>query len=908
MEKPTNFLKEFEVLKQENLQLKKQIAINSTTLYKQEAILAGINVGTWDWNIQTGEVSFNSAWFSMLGYNETELEPVSIKTWETLAHPDDLKKSEEALLKHFNGDTEFYECEARLKNKNGNWVWVLDKGKVYEFDDFGKPLLMAGSHINIDDIKQKELKSKTEKELWLSIFEFNSSVMLIIKPDTGQIVDANISAANFYGYPLNNLLKMSIDQLNINCETSIEEIVYNQKEQRHFKHKLADNKICDIEMYLTPIFLENQEFMFAIIHDVSEKVKAEQELKKSELKYKSIIQTAIDGFIIVDEKGKILEVNEAYSNMLGYTIEEILTMNIMDINFRFTKANLESESKILKEKGFTRYTTQHKHRNGNLIDVEVSVNYNEFINGGVFFVFINDISERIQKEKELKIMHENYDRFFNTIDEFLFVLDEQGNILYTNQTVIDRLGYTEKEVIGNSVLNLHAPEDRSEALRIVVGMLNGEIDFCPLPLIMKNGMKIPVETRVTKGVWNGQKVIFGVSKDISLLKLSEEKFSKSFQINPIACGFSDISTGEYVEVNDAFCALLEFDRTEVIGKTPGELGILDEEIRNNILSKYKFDDKIINVEAKLKTKYGDTKCVLLSAQNIYLYDRSLRFTAAYDITEIKKVNEELKVINEELNTSKMLIESAYEENTKFLEELSATKLKLEKINTEKDKLFSIIAHDLRSPFQGFLGITEVLKEGVDDFSAQELKSVFDETNKSAQKIYDLLNNLLEWARMQRGLIKFEPSKIDVSNLINSNIALFSRNLLDKNIDVQTNLCEDDYVYADERTLNTISRNILSNAIKFTNRDGKIYINSKKTDDEFLEISISDNGIGMSNDLRKRIFLIGEKVGRKGTSGEESSGLGLALCKEFVEMNGGKIRVESVENEGTTFIFTVPLFR
>jgi len=903
MEKSIDLYKELESLKQENLKQKKQLAICSTTIYKQDAILSGINVGTWNWNIKTGEVSFNTAWFEMLGYKETEFGTTDITTWEKLAHPDDLQKSEEMLKKHFGGKSDFYECEVRLKHKNGEWIWVLDKGKVYEFDESGKPLLMAGSHININEIKQKELKSKSEMELWLSMFQYNSSVMLLIDPITGNIADANISAATFYGYPLKQVLNMFINDF-IDNSDNISEKNFYANTQKLFKHKLANGESRDVEMYLTPIFLENKELIFAIIYDVSEKKHAENELKRSELKYKSILQTAIDGFIIVDFKGNLIEANEAYANLVGYSVSELLHMNVQSLSTSGKNENIDFTANKIKENGFLRYNTKHIHKSGKLIDVEISIKYNDFIDNGVYIVFVSDISDRIKVQQKIETMHENYDRFFNTIDEFLFVLDEDGLIIYTNESVIKKLGYQREEIIGKSVLNIHAPEDRDEAVRIIQGMLKGEIDFCLLPLVKHNGIKIPVETRVTKGVWNGENVIFGVSKDVSQLKLSEEKFSKSFYINPVACGFSDIITGEYVEVNDAFCKLFNYERDEVIGKTAIELGIIDEEVRNLILSKYSVHKKILNEEVKLKNKNGETKCVLLSAQDIYLHDRKLRFTAAYDITDLKKVNEELKSINEELLKSKQLIENAYKENTRVIEELVETKAKLEKINSEKDKLFSIIAHDLRSPFQGFLGITEILSSSTSDFSLTELQEIFTDINKTAQKIFNLLNNLLEWAKMQRGLIKFEPTKINLNEIINTSISLLSHNIIDKDILVETLYGEKNFAYVDEKMLNTVIRNLLTNAIKFTYKHGKIIIETKPLDNNKIQISITDNGIGIPEYLIDKIFSIGEKIGRRGTEGEESSGLGLLICKELVEINGGTIWVKSKEGEGTTFSFTV----
>ena len=178
-----------------------------------------------------------------------------------------------------------------------------------------------------------------------------------------------------------------------------------------------------------------------------------------------------------------------------------------------------------------------------------------------------DITKRKQAENLLTQTRENYETFFNTINDFLFVLDEQGNIIHTNSTVIDRLGYTQEELSGLSVLMVHPPERREEAGRIVGEMLSGVTTSCPVPIVTKSGVQIPVETTVSQGFWDGKPVIFGVTKDISKVKLSEEKFSKVFYLNPSACGLSDLDTGEYLEVNDQFYTLLGFDKNEVIGKT-----------------------------------------------------------------------------------------------------------------------------------------------------------------------------------------------------------------------------------------------------------------------------------------------------------------------------------------------------
>jgi PAS domain S-box-containing protein len=261
---------------------------------------------------------------------------------------------------------------------------------------------------------------------------------------------------------------------------------------------------------------------------------------------------------------------------------------------------------------------------------------------------ITDMTEHIEAEKLLEQTRTNYETFFNAIDDFLFVLDEQGNIIHANATVIDRLGYTKEELDGKSVLMVHPPERREEAGRIVGEMLTGQTEFCPVPVITKSGMQIPVETRIAHGFWDGKPVLFGVTKDISQLRLSEEKFSKLFYINPSACGLSELDSGRYIEVNQVFYNLFGFNKEEVIGKTAMELGIMNPEAREIILKNADAQGNVYNVEAALITKSGEKKHVLLSAENIFVQDKKYRFTVVHDITSRKQVEEELYRSNKKL--------------------------------------------------------------------------------------------------------------------------------------------------------------------------------------------------------------------------------------------------------------------
>jgi len=247
------------------------------------------------------------------------------------------------------------------------------------------------------------------------------------------------------------------------------------------------------------------------------------------------------------------------------------------------------------------------------------------------------------------------------------------------------------------------------------------------------------------------------------------------------------------------------------------------------------------------------------------------------------------------------------EKTVALEQLQKSEDNLLKINAEKDKFFSIIAHDLRSSFSGFLGLTEIMVEDLPGLTMEEILDLSLSMKNSAANLFKLLENLLEWARMRQGLIPFDPKLIPLLPLVDDSARTIHESAKCKNIEIVYNIPESAVVFADKNTLQTVIRNLVSNAVKFTPQGGKININCKVIPEKEVEISIKDSGIGMSCTMVENLFRLDVKTNRLGTDGEPSTGLGLMLCKEFVEKHGGKIRVESEVGNGSTFYFTIPYF-
>jgi len=238
-------------------------------------------------------------------------------------------------------------------------------------------------------------------------------------------------------------------------------------------------------------------------------------------------------------------------------------------------------------------------------------------------------------------------------------------------------------------------------------------------------------------------------------------------------------------------------------------------------------------------------------------------------------------------------------------EIKDNELKLIELNTTKDKFFSLIAHDLRGPFNGLLGFTKLLENKLPTLDPEQIQKIAKTMRKSATNLYNLLENLLEWSKMQQGLNAIDPESFVVMTEIIERMSDIQESAIRKEITLKYDIRNDLMIYADRNMFAAIIRNLASNAIKFTHEGGNIVIGAKPMNDHWVEFSVEDKGIGMNQHLLENLYRLDGKTNRKGTEKEPSTGLGLIICKEFIEKHGGELRVESEEGKGTTFFFTLP---
>lgn len=619
---------------------------------------------------------------------------------------------------------------------------------------------------------------------------------------------------------------------------------------------------------------------------------AEYALIESERKYKMLVENAFDAIYLIRNRN-FEYCNQRFLDLTGYNTDEVVsnTFDFAHLLSEKSQAIVEARYQARKrgEELPSQYEFQIKRKDGGLVDVEISTVSLSEGDQVVVLGIMRDISERIEARNALHNERAYFKHLIESLPFGVVVLSRDDLVLDCNPHFLNMFGLDKLNVIAHKINDLIVPKklknEGNELTGIVAG--GGEINHETIRQRTDGKLiHVAIKAKPTK-LPDGSSIVFGTYQDISDRKKAEEALHYERDLMdalmnniPDTIYFKDTKS-RFIRVNKAQCRALGVTKDEeAYGKT--DLDFFDTEhakktseeeqviMQQNI-------PQINSVEhietAKGWRWYSATKVPIKNRKGVTIGLAGI----SRDITELKTMEETLR----------------------------QNELRLKNINAEKDKLFSIIAHDLRSPFNSFLMLTEMFLDETFDLTVDEIKKLAVSMHKSAANLSDLLDNLLNWSRLQRGMIDFEKVDVRLDEVAVTIIDSIEEMIRSKNLIIQNDIPFGFIIKADPGMLASMLRNTLTNAVKFTPKGGIISLQASHSDDNQAHVKVIDSGIGMPDRIKDNLFTIDGKVGRKGTEGEPTAGLGLILVKEFVDKHKGSILISSTEHEGTEIEIVLP---
>jgi len=350
--------------------------------------------------------------------------------------------------------------------------------------------------------------------------------------------------------------------------------------------------------------------------------------------------------IIVDQHTRFLKTNCAWEKTLGYSEEELQRKNLFGlVHPQETESFYEELKSIKEQQAFAGITRRFRHKDGTYRSIEIW----GYFKDECYYMVAKDVSDIVKMQKAMEESEKNFHTFFETIDDMVFVADKSGEILYVNQTAVEKLGYARDALIGMKIIDIHPEVYREEASAIIRDMLGGIRNYCPLPIQKKNGEFLPVETRITFGTWNGKNCIYGISKDLSKQQAALDKFQKFFNNNPSLMAVTRISDYTISDVNKAFLEKLGFEKEEVIGKKGSEIGIFVPAGNTDDLARELAETGMIeSVELDMKNRDGEILHGVFSCTRIDNQGEVSYLSVFTDITEQKDMEMKLHAARENM--------------------------------------------------------------------------------------------------------------------------------------------------------------------------------------------------------------------------------------------------------------------
>lgn len=781
--------------------------------------------------------------------------------------------------------------------KDGSKIWMdVTTSAIYSHLGEFVGILCVGRDITERKTAEQALRRSEIK--YRSLYEsiIDGFVCTNMK---GLIIDCNASFEQMIGRSREELMRFHFSDIIPEKWHSIEERVLKEQiiplgysevyEEEFIRY---DGSIFPVEIRIFAVKNEvgENERLCAIVRDITEQKRVKDALAKSEKLYHALFEESNAVMFLMDPfTGSIVDANSAACSYYGYTHDELISFNISEINMLPLSQILNSLAKVVKGNQM-RYTLQHKLANSNVRDVEIYSCPIEFDGRILLHSIIHDITDRKTAEEALMASEA---RFRNLLQNVSAVAVQgyspDGIVQYWNHASELLYGYSAQEAIGRNIIKLIvAPEMQEDMMKSIHQMVESGLasPSSEMSLVRRNGSHVNVYASHAIVQMPGRAPeLFCFDIDLTERKRAEEKVRERDQIfgqflenSPIYVFFKDEKL-RMVNLSRNYESRLGKKIEEMIGKKVEELLPLDVSQRMTESSLRSIKEGIkIELEEEINGRH-------------------------YSIIKFP-----IKVEGKPTGLAGFTIDITERKQAEIA--LKESEARLQHLNATKDKFFSIIAHDLKGPFNSIMGFSELLIRQIQERDYEGIDHYATIIQHSSERAMSLLLNLLEWSRSQTGTMEFHPEQINISTLAREAAELFYDAALQKSIVIYLEIQPQTMVMVDRKMISTILRNLISNAIKFTHDEGEITISARPCEGACL-VEVCDNGMGIRKDAIDKLFRIDSSYSTLGTRDEVGTGLGLILCKDFIDKHQGRIWVESErgskEKRGSTkFSFTIPL--
>ncbi len=831
--------------------------------------------GIYIYDVKLGQnVFINKQYTTITGYTFDELKTLNGLQFFEFFHPDDRQRVAGHMEKLARSGGETLEIEYRFKTRDQRWIWCLSRDSVFARNRDGSASQIIGTFLDVTERKQAEAHLKKSERRYRKLFQNHHAVMLLIDPQTGDIVNANPAACAYYGYTLEEITGLKITDINIQPSDRIRSEMRSAKSKQcrqfFFKHRLADEQIRDVEVFSGPISIEDRELLYSIVHDITDRKRAERALKESDKLYRTIGETIPYGVWVADAGGYCTYVSPSFLEMVGMTMDQIQQFGWLHL---LPPEDVGPTKKHWLHCVLTGEDFEHEHRFKSIDGFYRSVlaigrPVRDEEGKIIKWVGLNlDITDRKRMENDLRESRAKLETALASMTDAVFISDAQGRLINSN----------------DAFATFHRFRSKDECSKTLAEYP----DF--LDVFMADGEPVPLDQLAVHRALRGETVMN--AEYFLRRKDTGETWVGSYSFGPIR-DQDGVIVGSVV-----------------VGRDITDRKKSEEELRRLSHFPEENPNPVLRCTLDGVTLYANTSAQNWVATFGRQADRVLPEPVRVAMATARGQNHaiETEITDPTGRTLSIFAVQPPGEDYVNLYGIDFTDRKraeeaLKRSNEELEQFAYVASHDLQEPLRAVVGFLQLLQSRCEGQIDEKGRHYIERSVKAGRRMQTLISELLTLSRVNTKGATFAPK--DLSQIVQNALDNLQSIIQEKNADISCAKLPN--LTVDAAQVQSLFQNLIMNAVRYNESPKpRIEIGCRERD-QVCEFFVKDNGIGIPSQFHQRIFTLFQRLH---TDREyPGTGLGLALCKKIVERHGGTIWVESQPQKGSVFHFTLPRSR